>query len=293
MMQKFTLLILISIKLLICNINAQDTGIVELNKNKVPKNSLLSSKQVETITTFYENITFPDGIRTFKDTVSINSLKKIARMYYESDETDAVGTKKLFMNEIEKTTKKYKLKKSNLPIKDFCSPGFTKGRIEELMRKNLPGSICTLVEIPYFLKVKIAAADTGWIKEPLRDTIYTKFLYFDIKAVVEDPIKGGSRFTPGDNLTFYFLPFWIKSSKFDFEIGKTYFLPINISSGNGNYDWLPIALLDNTVDGSSGCFPIEEGYVIDRKNYFGFGERVPWEEFRNNLIKQINTIKSW
>lgn len=46
-------------------------------------------------------------------------------------------------------------------------------------------------------------------------------------------------------------------------------------------------------NGSGGMFPIEDGNVIDARDFFGWGKVVPLAVFKQNLRNLIDTIRNF
>jgi len=79
---------------------------------------------------------------------------------------------------------------------------------------------------------------------------------------------------------------WIKP-------GKEYivFLEVTGKTGSANkfyYNIIPFRQL-----GSRGMYPIENGIVRDEGNILGFGERVPLNIFKQNIINKLEEIKNY
>ncbi len=55
---------------------------------------------------------------------------------------------------------------------------------------------------------------------------------------------------------------------------------------------IPLALI-MYLDKSQGFYPIENGYLIDTYNFFGFGKKIEYNVFDQNLRNKIAEIKSW
>ena len=83
---------------------------------------------------------------------------------------------------------------------------------------------------------------------------------------------------------------WIKSGRE--YIAFLRFLAIGSDGPDGDrkgfYSMIPCPLGD-----SFGMFPIENGFVLDKCNYLGFGTKVPVDEFKENIRKKIEEIKNF
>ena len=230
-------------------------------------------------------------------------LKHYAKMLYVADEIDAIKNRRMMEKEERKSDSIGTLNRKyheNLP--NIQSAFVTQGEIERKTYKELSHCIYALITTQYLLKAKIFSISSS--KLPIGSSDPGLYVHeIDIKALVEEAIKGKNRFTKGDTVTYYFIPQWRSLSSKQFRVGDTYFLPLRITESypDTNNLCLALATLDREptknaipkIDLSKGCFPIENGYLIDENNYFGYGAKVQWNVFRDKINKQIDLIKLW
>ena len=301
-MKKMQFLVcLIILLLLTVFANAQQKDSVRNTKKSSIQNSKKLPQEIQKVKSIYESFITLKDYENFEKNTSLAQLKHFAKMIYEADETDAVENQKMLDKEVDQSDSIAVLNRkfhSNLP--NFERAGVTLGMISRKIYDEFPHVIFALITTPYFLKAKIISISSSKIKVNQKQPFFVSKI--DLKAVVEDIIKGKSRFSVGDTLIFYYLPQWRSLTLNYFKIGSTYFLPLDVKPGEpyGSYNWLGLVTLDskliiptNRPNLSQGCFPIENGYLIDENNYFGYGSKVPWNLFRSKIINQINIIKSW
>ncbi len=253
-------------------------------------------KEIKEINNFYEGFKNQKDYHQFKDTVSEKHLKYIAKILYEANEKDAINVRKQYEYEVKKSDSL-----SHKHLSTFGFPGATKGMIEKEIKEKFSNTIYALTTTAYFLKIKVKSFGSTKIKPTPNSNI--EFGTVDVHGIIEDVIKGDNHFSIGDNIIFYYMAFWRKYTNKNFQEGKSYFVPLNVAEGEGKkYDWLALVTLDDEqklpaekfdYNLSYGCFQIDNGYLIDSNNYFGYGEKIFWTDFRNNLTQQINLIKSW
>jgi hypothetical protein len=231
-------------------------------------------------------------IKADMDTVSSDKLKAIAKMMYEACEKDAVSVAgKIFAECVLSDSLDLQKWKYHKNVEVFAKPTLTRYYLYKKFREKLPHNVYPLIASDYLLKVKILS-----IKNVLRayqsiedGHIEPSLNYIEIEARIVDIIKGATRFSVGETLTFYYMPYWRGGNSFGKEEECFVLLQARVSP---DFNLNQIGLL-TTLDKSYGKYPIINGELIDKENYFGYGTKVQWNIFKNNLLELIKTIKSW
>jgi hypothetical protein len=259
-------------------------------------NELDSAKSVrKELSRFYSYLKSYNSKVKFKahmDTISIDTLRNIAKQMYEVREKDAVLAESTFVAECKLSDsldiQKWKYKKN---VQTFAKPSLTKHYLYQKIREALPHNIYPLIAADYLLRVNIKSVnnvlhayknyETGYTEPPLN--------YIEVKATIEDIIKGNSRFSVGQTIVFYYMPYWRKGG--GFIAGDDCLVPLQARL-SPEFHLNNIGLL-TTLDSSYGKYPIINNALIDKDNYFEYGQKVSWNAFKNNLIELIKTIKTW
>jgi hypothetical protein len=233
---------------------------------------------------------------TFNEKLNnIDTLKKMARIMYETNESDAIETENIRNRMIGLN----KAKDSGEP--DSIPPAIIIGTILDKIEENISTSVCALTKTAFFLKAQVIKSELvkHEIKHKMKgkdEISYTGRI--DVTVKIEETIKGENRFKVGEEIKFIYFPFWRENAASTFIVGGSYFLPLDILTNVEGSKMVVLRTLDTKekIKGkkpSLGCFPIEQSNLIDVNNYFGFGENILWPEFRDKMISLINLIKSW
>ena len=158
--------------------------------------------------------------------------------------------------------------------------------IQMEMKNLISPTVYALTRVAFFLRVRINDIKTVIPKE--EGLIHAETSVID--ATIEKVYKGAGKYKSGDHIQFYYYKFWQKEPH-NFKVGEEYFVPLEPRGSYPNLDQL-IALVPY-LDDSNGYYPVVNGYIIDKYNYFGFGTKVPYNEFEKELEKKIEEVKSW
>ncbi len=251
---------------------------------------LIKVAELTVLDSIYDKFNNKETLEFFVKSGSQKEVKNIAKFFYLATEKDPVAKEKNFQKRLGNinTLKKRSLTSSTIPL------GVVRSNLLMKMDTVLPHDFYSLASTDYLLKVKILSFKTDKMLVNPEDKTSFSVLYNKYECVIEDIIKGSNRFSIGDKLTFFYVPFLGHGPNKQFIINKSYFLPLEVTVGDGNYDWLRLKFLDNkSSNPSSGYFPIENNIVKDQNNYFGFGKDVLWENFKKNFTDDISIIKSW
>jgi len=254
----------------------------------IPQGKEDSSKVKLKIEAFSNMLRNFDG--TFEEKLNnIDTLKKMTRILFEANESDAMAVYNIKGKPI-----KFNKLKSNGKV-NTTPPAMIISSILINTLKNFSYNIFALAATSYFIKVKIINSELtkDSITENIGGTIITTnyLSRWDITAEVEEVIKGKNTILVGEVIKFYFHS-GLESGGKGFNKEMSYFLPLEVLTEYKTVLWLK-PLDESGRTPSQGCFPIENNNLIDVNNYFGFGEIIPWPEFRDKMISLINLIKSW
>lgn len=159
-----------------------------------------------------------------------------------------------------------------------------------------------LIAVPYLLKARILKVEThpyDLSGEP--SGVKLSMPITNITAIVQEVVKGASRFSPGDSINFYFFPIWRPTTS-QFQAGETDFLPLQPVLNQGQVSLSLVTDLDTThaeynageiSKGGYGRYPIVNGTVMDIGKTFGSVPSATWESFKSYLLREINLIKTW
>jgi hypothetical protein len=218
---------------------------------------------------------------TFLEPIGVKGLKLVARIMYNAYDSDFMATQ----NSLLTRSEEIKNSKSNSETKPR-TPIIIQGLLWDQIKNSISATVEGLVEVAYFLKIRINSVkiishtmDNGM---PVPVTINN--------GTIETVYKGNTTFKTGDNIDFYYYNNWVHKS-INFEIGKEYFIPIEPRGKFLNY--VNALALVVYLDKSEGYFPIDNGYLIDAHNFFGFGEKLDYRTFEQSLKNKIEEIKSW
>lgn len=231
-------------------------------------------------------------IKADLDTISIGRLRNIAKQLYEVREKNAVLAESTFVAECKLSDsldiQKWKYQKD---VQLFAKPSLTKHYLYNEISETLPQNVYPLILADYLMRVKILQInyvvrrdlnyETGIYEPPLSS--------IEIKAEVLDIIKGDSRFFVGQEITFYYMSYWREGNSFVENEDCFVLLQARLSP---EFHLNQIGLL-TYLDSSYGRYPIENNMIIDKDNYFGYGTKVYWNTFKDNLLELIKTIKTW
>ena len=195
----------------------------------------------------------------------LDSIKKIASLYYQACDKDYVGLRRYF--------------------KSVKGP---QGIISTVLGRRLDKRLINLMDINYLLELKINSINTVQYHSGSGLT----YPRVEISAIVMDAIKGTNKFKPGDSITFVY-NYYDRMTNYNFQEGEIVFAAIN-ASDNKNIvtNYLSTERHDGTrLDNISyGRYPIKNGVLFDIDNAWGYGKSVPWEEFKKKLTQDINNI---
>jgi hypothetical protein len=155
--------------------------------------------------------------------------------------------------------------------------------IEKAIAKYKGEAFLRLIKIPYYIKVIITGKENKLFKDVSDNIPFPEVI---VKGKVAEIIKGGAKFTLNEEISFFYLLPWYQHAGCtpDFEIGKTYFVPLIITTGEDNvYNKLALALIN---DGSCSVYNIKDDLINTPGNYFGTGEITGWKKFKNVFIQK-------
>jgi len=155
--------------------------------------------------------------------------------------------------------------------------------IEKAIAKYKGEAFLRLIKIPYYVKVIITGKEDKLFKDASDNISLPEVI---VKGKVTEIIKGASKFAFNDEISFFYLRHWYQQAGCtpDFEIGKTYFVPLILTvEEDGICDKLALALIN---DSSCSVYNIKDDIINTPGDYFGTGETTSWEKFKNMFIQK-------
>lgn len=208
---------------------------------------------------------------------SNSEVDTIVRKYYKMVNTDPAGYKKFLLSENNKWNESMK-KQYN---KNSLRPSTRSMIVKDEIAKRYGQNFANIISIPYYLEVKIIK-DSSYVYVS-KITKGLRAPATNLTCLVLDVIKGGKFFHKNQQITIGFMSYWLANAKQYFEVGKTYFVPIEPWFDNGKYDQLTIFIFP---DRNYAIYPIDNGFVSTPGNYFDIGEKTDWLQFKREFIKK-------
>lgn len=205
--------------------------------------------------------------------ISDQELDDLLLKMYNAIESDPEGFKNYLGKEF--IYKREQVKAGKMDINKSSIIDFHK-LIRSKLVKKYSQKFIEIITTPYFLKVKIIDKTHGTYTD---DTGY-KHEQFDVKAEIEDIIKGEKKYRVGEQITFKYL----KSQRCVryYEVGKSYLIPFEVittvtSSFNGlTPQWFDCA----------GNYLIENEILTSSDDYFEIGTDISWYEFKEKFTQK-------
>ena len=163
--------------------------------------------------------------------------------------------------------------------RDSIRFGIYEGILRTRLKELYGEVIADLILTPILLKVKIIRVKNEAYKINDDQAVGQKI----ITAKVQDILKGGNYFNVGENIKFYYMPFWTNTENY-FSRNDSYFISLFaiIDNTNGKRRF---ALDVNDVNG--GITKISNDTLIDKDNYYGFG-KISWKKFKSKIFSSTN-----
>lgn len=272
-------------------LNGTTIGEEELTQNSMQQENRIQVK----IASYFNNLrnykSRADIVKSM-DTISTENLKTIAKNMYVISEADAEEVARTLTEECKLVDSlEIEARKNKENIRLFAKPTLTRKHIFKEIKARFAPDVFTLVFSDYLLKVEIKSINKVTKEYTNYKLGYTEpsQTFIEVQAVVDEIIKGNSRFSVGQQFTFFYHPFWRNGNSF--QVGETCLIPL---AARVDPDWQINSLaLITTLDSSQGRYPVVEAMFIDQDDHFGYGQSVPWDVFSDNILNVINDIKSW
>ena len=230
---------------------------------------------------YLEKLPSKSSLDQYLDELEKEKLHEAAKLMFEADETNAIQTKLLLAKRDKEIDSLNNTIGSNTLMPDEGKWGLLRK-----FRTELPKDIFALIHSAYLIKVSIKSVHKYIYEDPP-----VKLPRTDIQAKVLEIIKGKSSFNIGDEFTFYYINYWLPQNE-DLKEGGIYFVSL-IPQWSEQHK-LDLIALDTSIDESNyGFFQIYKGYLFDNDNYWGYGNKINWKDFRTTILDKIKTIKSW
>jgi hypothetical protein len=211
-----------------------------------------------------------------KKNYSEEELFDFAKKYYKVIAEDPIGYNKYILNEYNEFTSR---RRAGLNLNEMPPP-LKRGIFLNLLKEKLGKEFTKIIGVPYFLRANIKEITYGIY---ISTTDSMKFGQTDLLCQIEDVIKGDNRFEAGDTIIVGFLDWWLKDPNKNFEVNKSYFIPLQPWKCNVNTcDEITLRLFP---DNNYGIYPIVVNFIQTPGNYFGLGEISKWTDFKNHFTE--------
>lgn len=210
-----------------------------------------------------------------KNTLNIYSdeqLEKLARKYYFVKANDPIGFDNYIMRETQKIRSQFPKSDGDLKVR---RPAVKLGIIKRALAERFGEAFSEVIDVPYFIKGKVVKKKYEQFISKIENTSFPQTI---LTIKIEDIVKGEKIFSEKDFIQLSYLDHWIENSRDTFIIGDSYFFPIKPwNCYNGECTDFALQILS---DANFGNYPIKEGIIFIRDNFFGIGENSPWDEFK-------------
>lgn len=221
-----------------------------------------------------------EPLKDLAQEMNLDDLKHIAALMFNASDLDHIAL-------MDSSHAQYfRNKESNSQELNTINRISTEYKLQKEMEFLISPTVYALTRVAYFLHVRVERVKSVIPQE--EGVIHAETPV--INAIVKEVYKGTGKFKIGDHVQFYYYKFWMKENN-SFEVGREYLVPLEPRGEYLAFEKL-IALVPY-LDDSNGFYPIISNYLIDKYNYFGFGEKVPYDTFNQKLRDKIREVKSW
>lgn len=215
--------------------------------------------------------------------ISVKNLKHDANLIYSATDenypafSDSLTSKGIML-----------LEKRKMGIFYSFPPGALESQLLDKIRTSISPVTGGLASAAYLLRIQVnSVRELGLGEEHISLTL--------VSGTVKEVFKGSSEFNIGDSVHFLHYSQFTQFPNFNgYKTGQEYIVPIEHrkeSRSNPGED------RSNTLayyfGKTLGYFPIVDGNIIDKFNFFRFGEKVEFKKFDQKLRDKIKEIKSW
>lgn len=220
-----------------------------------------------------------DPVKEILQNTNLKKLKHIASLMFKATDKNYIYLTNYGYDQY------LKFADSKIKGKNGLNLNGTAIRIQDQVKEEVSPLVSNLINVAYLLKVRVQK-----ISDIIREENSLKLPAYIIDAIICDVFKGNGRFKMNDQVQFYYYKFWQVPDSF--EVGKEYLVPLE-PRGNFPMDDSSIIALVTYFDNSKGYYPIINNFINDKFNFFGFGEKIPFNNFEIKLNNKIKEIKSW
>jgi hypothetical protein len=222
-----------------------------------------------------------DPMKTLVEEIRLNDLKHIAALMFKASDLNHIAL-------MDSANAEYlRNKKSDNQGLSTINRFSTEYKLQKEMKDLISPIAYALTRVAYFLCIHVENVKT--VIPTQEEMVHAETVVVD--AIIDKVYKGTGEYQVGDHVQFYFYKAWHKELH-TFEVGKKYFVPLE-PRGSSSSTIHDIVALVPYLDDSNGYYPIINNYLIDKYNYFGFGERVQYNEFNEKFINKIKEVESW
>jgi hypothetical protein len=215
--------------------------------------------------------------------ISDSELDHFANKMYGAIAEDPVGYEKYIIKKHKEWDRKIKEKKIDTTTTRF---GYVIELIENQLSNKYSREFVSLIKIPYFLRIKIKSKSHKIIQDviPLKQTAFL--------GEIEEVVKGNLKFKKGEQISFSYLNLnrAIENCENDFEIGKSYFVPLVITTfDNKEYNDLVVKHLSEFV---CSTYIIDNEQIKIPDDYFNISNESNWQEFKQSFKQKYIVEKN-
>lgn len=206
-------------------------------------------------------------------TLTTDELNTITEKMYNAIAMDPIGFNK-YLDKRNEETKITELMSENGLVKPTF--GMVIGSIQREIADIYSDEFLTLIKIPYFLRIKI----TNKTKKIFQDVIPIEQTV--LEGTIEDVIKGEMKFRKDEIIVFSYLQTWKSGQDChnDFEIGKSYFVPI-ITFRLKDPEYLYGS--KHLDDDNCGVYLIKNNIINTPNDFFNICEEMSWTTFKKEF----------
>ena len=226
------------------------------------------------------NLEYKDPLKAHIEAMDLNELKHIASLMYKAADLDYLAINDTGFKRLDI------LKKQRKRINENYTLIMTNYYFQEQFKKSISPVIYALTRVAYFLRIHVE--NEKMIIPEAEDLMHSEAHLVD--AFIEDVYKGKGKYQVGNHIQFFYYESWHKK-RTTFEAGKEYFVPLE---PRGKYPKIDsLIVLVPYLDDSNGFYPVINSYITDKYNFFGFGEKIPYQFFEERLRTKIKELESW
>jgi len=218
----------------------------------------------------------------FKTNLEIFNIKTTIKTYLKAYNANPLELKKIEYDDFLRVKREAKGDVDKYRMLHDGSFGVNQHKIKRIIEDSSGNKSSYLILTDLILRGKILE-----IRDTSEDADEDfKFLIKLINIEIEDYLKGNNDVYNKKIITIFYNPRWINNNEMNYEVGLSYLFNLQYLY-DGNRFLIGIITGDEKA---KGYFPIINNELIDKTNWYGMGEKIGWNTFRNEIIYKINTL---